>query len=108
MTLKEKEKPKTLLKLTDKIKFGKYEGFTIERIIEIDYEFIRNCFDTIKTFALDRNARLAFQNIEESNREFNVRTKYNEDDLFELTDDVEYFSDMYNGKDNKKDYDDSE
>ncbi len=71
------KEPKILMKLTDKFKTGKYEGMTLEHVIDIDYEYIRWSFEKVKGFALDRNARIVYQNVEESNREFNVRTTYN-------------------------------
>ena len=70
------KEPKKLMKLTDKFSTGKYQGMTVEHVIDIDYEYIRWCYETMKGFALDRNARLVYQNVEESNREFNVRTSY--------------------------------
>ncbi len=86
------KEPKKLLKLTDKFRTGKYEGMTVEHVIDIDYEYIRWCFDNAKDFALERNARIVYQNVEESNREFNVRTTYKHSDVYAEDDSEDYFS----------------
>ena len=101
------KEPKKLLKLTDKFKLGKYEGSTIEHVIDIDYEHIRWCFENVKGFALDRNARIVYQNVEESNREFNVRTTYSHYKVYKEDDEDGYFTSSFSSGMDKYDSDNS-